>query len=229
MGRKIVSLTRDNVADLPAPCRDCSLWELAGNASGPSTKGEWVSSVLLDWGSCGRVLYVDDEVAGFATYAPPQYVDGAHAFVGTSVSADAVQLMTARILPAHQGAGLGRILIQSVAKDLMGRRRVRGIEAFGDAQGRENGCVVPAAFLTAVGFETVQPHPRYPRLRLDLRGVLTWRDDVELAVERWLGAIRPGAIRPGVLQPEQGTGPVGAAPRSQPMNSDSWLSSDAFG
>ncbi|MGI8702080.1 MAG: GNAT family N-acetyltransferase [Nocardioidaceae bacterium] len=229
MGRKIVPLTRDNVEDLPSPCRTCTLWELASKASGPATKGEWVSSVLLDWGSCGRVLYVDDDVAGFATYAPSQYVEGAHSFVGTSVSPDAVLLMTARILPAYLGGGLGRLLIQSVVKDLMGRRRVRGIEAFGDAQGHENSCVVPAAFLTAVGFKTIQAHPRYPRLRLDLHGVLTWRDDVELAVERWLGAIRPSALRPGSRQPEPGAGPVGAAPRHQPRNSDSWLSNDALG
>ncbi len=220
MGRKVVSLTRDNVTDLPAPCRSCTLWELGSHASGPATKDEWVSAVLLDWGSCGVLLYVDNVLAGFAVYAPPQYVEGAHAIVGTSVSPDAVMLMTARILPALQGGGLGRVLIQSVAKDLMGRRRVRGIEAFGDAQGHENGCVVPAQFLTAVGFKTVQPHPRYPRLRLDLRGVLTWRDDVELAVERWLGAIRQAAIRrctihPGSIHPEQG-GTVGVAPRVDP-------------
>jgi GNAT superfamily N-acetyltransferase len=218
MGRKVVSLTRDNVADLPLPCRDCTLWEIGSQPNGLATKDEWVSSVLLDWGSCGQVMYVDEQIAGFATYAPAEYVEGARSLVSASVSSDAVMLMTARIVPAFQGAGLGRVLIQSVAKDLMGRRRVRGIEAFGDAQGRENGCVVPAAFLTAVGFKTVQAHPRYPRLRLDLRGVLTWRDDVELAVERWLGAIRPGALRPGVIRPgaihpEQGAGAAGATPR----------------
>ncbi|MDX6297386.1 MAG: hypothetical protein QOI51_1243 [Nocardioidaceae bacterium] len=215
MARKVVSLTRDNVADLPAPCRDCTLWEVGSRGGSMATKDEWVSAVLLDWGSCGQILYVDNEVAGFAMYAPPQYVEGAHAIVSTSVSPDAVMLMTARIMPAHQGAGLGRVLIQAVAKDLMGRRRVRGIEAFGDALGHENGCLVPAQFLTAVGFKTVQAHPRYPRLRLDLRGVLTWRDDVEVAVERWLGAIRPAAIRPGTIHPEQGAGPVGVSPRAE--------------
>lgn len=216
MGRKVVSLTRDTVADLPLPCRDCTLWEIGSARGSLETKDEWVSAVLLDWGSCGRVLYVDDEVAGFAIYAPSEYVDGARALVSATVSQDAVLLMTARILPRFQGSGLGRVLIQSVAKELMGRRRVRGIEAFGDAQGRENGCVVPAAFLTAVGFKTVQAHPRYPRLRLDLRGVLSWRDDVELAVERWLGAIRPAVMRPGAIAPEQGTGTVGASPRVEP-------------
>lgn len=212
MGRKVVSLTMDNIDDLPTPCRDCTLWELGNRASSPATKDEWVSAVLLDWGSCGRIIYVDNQVAGFAMYAPGHYVEGAHAIVGTTVSSDAVMLMTARILPGFQGGGLGRVLIQSVAKDLMGRRKVRGIEAFGDAHDHENGCLVPASFLTAVGFKTVQAHPRYPRLRLDLRGVLSWRDDVELAVERWLGAIRPG-MRPGAI-PEQGAGTVGVHPRS---------------
>jgi hypothetical protein len=216
MGRKVVSLTRDNVADLPMPCRDCTLWEIGSHPTGLATKDEWVSAVLLDWGGCGQVLYVDDQVAGFAMYAPPEYVEGARSLVSASVSSDAVMLLTARIVAPFQGAGLGRVLMQSVAKDVMGRRRVRGIEAFGDAQGRENGCVVPAAFLTAVGFKTVQPHPRYPRLRLDLRSVLSWRDDVEVALERWLGAIRPAAIRPGVIGPEQGAGTVGAAPRVDP-------------
>ena len=203
------------------PCRDCTLWEIGSRPNELADKDDWVSAVLLDWGSCGQVVYVDGEVAGFAMYAPPEYVEGARSLVSASVSVDAVLLMTARITAPHQGSGLGRVLIQSVAKDLMRRRRVRGLEAFGDAQGRENGCVVPAAFLTAVGFKTVQAHPRYPRLRLDLRGVLSWRDDVELAVERWLGAIRPGSIRPGAIipegmGPEQGTGPAGAAPRVDP-------------
>ena len=75
--------------------------------------------------------------------------------------------------------------------------------------------MVPAEFLTAVGFKTVQPHPRYPRLRLDLRGVLTWRDDVELAVERWLGALRPAAIRPGRSSLSPAPGRSAPRPRVQ--------------
>src|SRR5581483_9219495 len=62
MGRKVVSLTMDNLDDLPDPCRNCTLWELGSRAGSPATKDEWLSGVLLDWGSCGRVLYVDDEV-----------------------------------------------------------------------------------------------------------------------------------------------------------------------
>ncbi|HEY7043457.1 MAG TPA: GNAT family N-acetyltransferase, partial [Nocardioidaceae bacterium] len=158
------------------------------------------------WGSCGQLLYVDGQPAGFAMYAPPEYVAMTSPVGGSTVSDDAVLLMTARILPEYGASGLGRVLIQAVVKDLMGRRGVRAIEAFADAQGHEHTCVIPAEFLTAVGFKTVHPHPRYPRLRLDLRSVLSWRGEVEVALERWLGAIRP----------EKKQRPAGVSPRMNP-------------
>jgi GNAT superfamily N-acetyltransferase len=206
MGRKLVSITLDNVAELPDPCRSCAFWEAGTRLPEPGLKDDWVSAVLLEWGSCGRLLYVDGNVAGFALYAPPACVAMTSPVGGSTVSDDAVLLMTARILPEYAAAGLGRVLIQSVVKDLMSRRGVRAIEAFADAQNHEHTCVIPAKFLTAVGFKTVHPHPRYPRLRLDLRSVLTWRGEVEVALERWLGAIRP----------EKKHGPVGVAPRMNP-------------
>ncbi len=49
---------------------------------------------------------------------------------------DAVQLMTAFILPDYQGQGLGRVMVQTVAKDLL-RRGFKAIEAFGDARWKE--------------------------------------------------------------------------------------------
>ena len=54
--------------------------------------------------------------------------------------------------------------------------------------------------LLAVGFKTVRPHHHYPRLRMELRTVLSWREDVEVALERLLGSMTPstpqGALRP---------------------------------
>jgi len=46
----------------------------------------------------------------------------------------------------------------------------------------------------------VRDHPRFPRLRLDLRSTLSWREDVEGAWERLVGVVRPfpaGAARAG--------------------------------
>ncbi|MFE4336490.1 GNAT family N-acetyltransferase [Streptomyces sp. NPDC056831] len=204
MGRRLVPLTLDNLSDLPRRCRSCVFWELdpvsgeaAVKAGTPELEKEaWISAVLLEWGSCGRVVYVDDVPAGFVLYAPPAYVPRSTAFPTSPVSPDAVQLMTARIMPAYQGQGLGRVMVQTVAKDLL-RRGFRAIEAFGDARWKEPACVLPADHLLAVGFKTVRPHPVHPRLRLELRTTLSWKEDVELALDRLLGAVqKEPALRP---------------------------------
>ncbi len=197
MGRRLVPLTLDNLQDLPQRCRACVFWELdpvSGEAAvkaGTSAleKEAWISAVLLDWGSCGRVVYVDDHPVGFVLYAPPAYVPRSTAFPTSPVSPDAVQLMTAFIMPGYQGQGLGRVMVQTVAKDLL-RRGFKAIEAFGDARWKEAACVLPADHLLAVGFKTVRFHPTHPRLRLELRTTLSWKEDVELALDRLLGAVQ---------------------------------------
>ena len=208
MSRRVVPLTLDNVADLPQPCRGCVFWECGRRGFDPAAKDRWLSSVLLDWGSCGRLLYVDGEPAGFAIYAPAQYAAGAGFLAAGEVSTDAVLLMTVRVAAPYASGGLGRVLVQGVVKDLMNRRGVRAVEAFGDASAKELECTMPVAFLTSVGFKTVHPHPRYPRLRLELRSVLSWASEMEEALERWLEALRP----------DVSAGPVQALPRSGPSD-----------
>jgi GNAT superfamily N-acetyltransferase len=199
-----VNITLDNVEDLPTRCRRCVFWELdpvsmqrAEDAGDPALEKEaWISSTLLEWGSCGKLVYVDGVPAGFVMYAPPLYVPRSVAFPTSPVSADAALMMTAHILPEFQGGGLGRMLVQGVAKDLT-RRGVRAIEAFGDLKWEKPGCVLPAEYMLAVGFKTVRPHHRYPRLRLELKSAVSWREDVEVALERLLGSMSPeGALRP---------------------------------
>ncbi|MGK4582109.1 GNAT family N-acetyltransferase [Kitasatospora sp. HPMI-4] len=204
MGRRIVPLTLDNLTDLPTTCRSCVFWELdpvSAKAAVESGKAElekesWISAVLLEWGSCGRIVYVDEIPVGYVLYAPPAYVPRSLAFPTSPVSPDAVQLMISRVLPGYQRQGLGRVLVQTVAKDLVGRG-FKAIEAFG-AVGREvPSCVLPAEHLLAVGFKTVRPHHRYPRLRLEARTTLSWKGDVEVALERLLGGARKEpALRP---------------------------------
>ena len=57
--------------------------------------------------------------------------------------------------------------------------------------------MLPADFLLSVGFKTVRPHHRHPRLRLDLRTALSWREDVEQAIERLLGTVRAPVLTGG--------------------------------
>lgn len=207
MSRRLAALTLDALDDLPAACRRCVFWELDPVAATRAVeagdtgfeKEAWLSAALLEWGSAGRLAYSGDVPAGFVLYAPPSFVPRSVAFPTSPVSSDAVLLMTGTVLPEFRGGGLARMLVQGAAKDLT-RRGVRAIEAFGLAAGAAppsgdryaaaTGCVVPAEFLLSVGFKTVRPHHRHPRLRLELRTALSWREDVEQALERILGTVR---------------------------------------
>ncbi|GAA1921800.1 GNAT family N-acetyltransferase [Streptomyces sodiiphilus] len=203
MGRQLVPLTLDNLPDLPARCRACVFWELDpvrardAEQSGRTAdeKEAWISAVLLEWGSCGRIVRVDDRAVGHVLYAPPAYIPRSAVFPTSPVAPDAVQLMTAWISPDYRGQGLGRVIVQTVAKDLM-LRGFRAIEVFADARGQEAACLLPAGHLLAVGFKTVRNHPVNPRMRLELRSVLSWKADVEHALDRLLGAAQQPSLRP---------------------------------
>ena len=196
-----MSITLDNLDDLPLRCRSCVFWELdpvareraveAGDTA--FEKESWLSATLLEWGSCGKIVYVDGVPAGFVLYAPPAYAPRSIAFPTSPVSPDAVLLMTGHVVPDFAGGGLGRMLLQSVAKDLS-RRGVRAIEAFGDETWESPSCVLPADALRRVGFKTVRPHHRFPRLRLELKSAVSWREDVEVALERLLGSMSPDPL-----------------------------------
>ena len=197
MSRRVNGVTLDNLTDLPKRCRQCVFWELAPHLKEQAEefgqtdfeKEAWISNVLLEWGSCGRIIYVDNVPAGYALYAPPSAVPRAVAFPTAPPSADAVLLTALYVLPDFVGGGLGRVLVQAVAKDLT-RRGVRAIEAFGNAEPDVHStCVIPADFLLSVGFKTVRPHAKWPRLRLELRTALSWKEDVEAALERLLGSV----------------------------------------
>lgn len=210
MARRLVSITLDNLDDLPRRCRSCVYWELdpvsaeraCANADAELEKEAWISDTLLEWGSCGHLLYVDAVPAGYILYAPPAYVPRAVAFATSPPSSDAVLLMTARLIPEFTGGGLGRSLVQAVARDVA-RRGIRAIEAFGRVDKAMNGhsdsepdygCLLPADYLLAVGFKTVRPHPKTPRLRLDVRTTASWREDVEYALDRLLAGVQVPAL-----------------------------------
>lgn len=205
MSRRLVNLTLDNLGDVSAGCRSCVFWEL-DPASGKRActegaaeleKEVWVSDTLLEWGCCGQLLYVDGVAAGHVLYAPPAYVPRSMGFATSPAGPDAVLLMSAHVEPDYVGNGLGRMLLQGVARDVV-RRGIRAVEAFGRsssaADDPELACLPPADFLLAVGFKTVRAHPRTPRLRLDIRSIVSWKEDVEYAIERLFGSISVPAL-----------------------------------
>ena len=224
MSRRVANLSLDSLDQLSEHCRECVFWELSPPSAQQAAaygqtaleKEAWVSSVLLEWGSCGKTITIDGVPAAGAIYAPPNVVPRAGLFPTAPASADAVLLTSLRVEAGFERSGLGRTLLQSVAKDLT-NRGVRAIEAFGDSAGvgtQPPTCVLPTGFLLRAGFETVRPHRRWPRLRLELRSGITWKEDVEAALERLLGSVSLTTAGVGVLSAGRDPQPVSSSASS---------------
>jgi GNAT superfamily N-acetyltransferase len=202
VGRKLVPLGIEAIDLLPQPCRRCVFWELGakarprGSEDAGLQKEAWLSSIVLEWGPAGHVLSVDGTVAGYSLYAPTQYLDQVGFEAARPVSRDAVLLATLAVVPAFEGQGIGRVLLQTMARDLT-KRKVRAVEAFADRVPVGRDCRIPAGFREGSGFQVVREHPRYPLMRMDLRTALTWKDAREAALEvlRVPGPAQP-ALRP---------------------------------
>lgn len=229
MSRRPVPLTAEllrAVADLEGPCGRCASWEVdpvrrARLAEGEqaAAKQEWLRTVQAAWGDCGRVVVLHGRPVAWATYAPAAFVPGAGGFATAPVSPDAVLLAGVHVEPGHTGGGLGRLLVQAVAADLV-ERDVVALEAFAHGPtrltARVSPCTLPADFLTRVGFATHRAHPVTPRLRMHLRSTVTWREEVEAAVRRVRGVVKRPQTAPSPSRVAQGrvTGTVDAATRS---------------
>ena len=167
-----------------------------GSDAAGAQKETWLSSVLLEWGYVGHVITVDEVFAGYSVYCPATYLEQVGSQAARPVSRDAVLLATLAVEPGFEGQGIGRVLLQTMARDLT-KRKVRAAEAFGDRAWSGRSCFIPSAFLEANGFQVVRDHPRFPLLRMDLRTALTWKDVGEAALDRLRGQV-PGkpALRP---------------------------------
>ena len=211
MSRRLVNLTLDNLDDLS---RAVPSLRVLGTRSGrPANarcadgdaeleKEAWVSDTLLEWGSCGQLVYVDGgRRPGYVLYAPPAYVPRSVAFPTSPVSADAVLLMTARLEPEFRGGGLGRMLVQGVARDVVpardpGDRGVRPRRR--PSAGRREptaACCRPTTCSRSAsrpcGRTRAPPAaPGHPQT------TVSWREDVEYALERLLGSMQAPVARP---------------------------------
>ena len=201
MARTIVRLTADHLPELVSPCRSCAFWQCEPvrreRLEDPAAEVDaWVSEVLRDWGSCGRVAMVDGRAVGHVFYAPEAFLPGSGGLATAPASSDAIVLAVAHVEACHRGGGLGRMLVQHMARDLV-TRDIRAVEAYADTRGPGR-CLLPEGFLSGVGFKTQRALGTSVRMRMDLRAAVTWRRDVGAAWERLVDlvdVVRPAPSR----------------------------------
>ena len=213
MSMRTSALSLDSVGQFTGHSRDCTFWAMdPAVASGrgvadPGLEREaWLSELLLEWGSCGRMLWEGEALQGHALYAPPAQSARSRLYPTSPVSADAVLLMSIDVLERTAPWRLLTPLMNAVTGDLA-RRGVRAIEAFGYRDNEPDAdfdpalllrdnvsgaagdcspgrCMIPVGWLAGLGFQEIAPHHRYPRLRLELGRDLGWKAEVEAALEK---------------------------------------------
>nr|WP_228536879.1 GNAT family N-acetyltransferase [Nocardia sp. XZ_19_231] len=149
----VTALTLDGLGQLPAHTRRCVFWELDPAVAEDShafsdpvfEKEAWLSTVMLEWGSCGQVAHVENSLAGCALYSPPSAVPRSALFPTSPVSPDAVLLTTLQAEFPYDEADVAHRLVQAVVADLV-RRGVRALEAFGIRNGPPSSSVADRGF-----------------------------------------------------------------------------------
>lgn len=195
-------LTPDRVGDLVGSCAPCTFWQTVphnGHGDAPEPQellAAWVEQVCEDWGPPGRVAYEDGVPVGHVVLAPARLVPRLAAFATAPSDPGTVMLLTATTAgtttPPGDRRGLRKALVHAACKDVLrqGGRSLDVVAARPVALGRHP-CVMEAAPLEQLGFRVERDHPAYPRLRIDLRTVVTLRDEAAAYVAKALARL-PG-------------------------------------
>jgi ribosomal protein S18 acetylase RimI-like enzyme len=197
MARRFRSLTAERVDELPRVCGQCALWELGaeepacGSSHDRDTLIEWIRTVRSEWGDCGRMVYDGGEMLGFVKYAPPRYFPQVAFMPSGPPDDDSVLIACLHVEEEARHAGLGKALLQAALRDLA-MRGEKVVEAYAaaDPVDRARVPLMSVEFLLRQGFIVARPHPRYPRMRLELKALAAWTDNVEAVLEALQAPLR---------------------------------------
>jgi GNAT superfamily N-acetyltransferase len=192
MSRKLRTLSAADVGKLCSCCAGCVFWESAekldrscGQRCDVEQVREWVRRVNSEWGECGKVVFEDDEVLGFIKYAPSGYFPQAANFSAAPEDPKVPLIACMHVSPDARHHGLGSLLLRACIRDLAGRGE-RKIEAFGIVNppaAIDESPMVSMEFLLRNGFTVSRPDPMYPLLKLDVRSLAVWTDNLEAVLE----------------------------------------------
>lgn len=192
MTRKLRALSPDDFGRLPAGCGGCAFWESAGERErrcgpvcDPELQRAWHRRVTDEWGECGRVAYEDDELLGFIKYAPSRYFPQADTFAAAPRDPSVPLITCLHISHDARHHGLGTVLLRACLRDLVGRgeRRVEAFVFTELALPIDEMPMLGMPFLLRNGFTVSRPDPVYPLMRLDLRSLVVWQDNLEAVLE----------------------------------------------
>lgn len=207
MSRRFRPLTSHRLDDLPSRCAGCVFWESperlpvrCGAACDTDALSGWIGYVNAQWGECGRIAYEDGEVLGFVKYAPPGFFPQAANFPTGRPSDDAVLLACLHVDPDARHVGLGTTLLHAALRDLVqrGERYVEAYAVHKPVDVKESP-VVTVDFLLRQGFTVRRPHAEYPLLRLEVKSLVAWTENLDAVLESLRLPLRTPSRAPASL------------------------------
>lgn len=191
MARRLIGLSVADREMLPSRCVGCMYWESpqtlpreCGAACDAVAATEWVRTVAAGWGECGRVAVEDGAFLGFIKYAPPAYLPQSSRLPSGPPIEGVPVIACMHLAPEARRRGLGGVLLRAALRDLT-LRGERSVQAYALA-GRtdfENSPLVGVEFLLRNGFVVTTPHPEVPLLKLDLKSLVSWSDNLEAVLD----------------------------------------------
>jgi GNAT superfamily N-acetyltransferase len=183
MNIKITDLTEENLKDAPEwsghpfSCKYCIYWECPEESLDPATerkqemfakKLSWLQAVTEEFGTCGKLAYVDGHAIGYAQYAPSNYLPRSADYVSGPPSNDAVLISCVFIPQARfRKLGIGSQLLHSIIDEMKKEKRIKAIETFGRIGSSDNPSG-PVELYLRNGFKIRRNDKEFPLMRLDL-------------------------------------------------------------
>jgi len=178
----IQGINESNLKDIPEPCRGCVYWEFPEDfekgrddpqkkAELEVKKREWFEQTMKEFGTCGKIVYHEDNPVAYAQYAPSARFPNINAYESKPVGKleEGVVFLSCLYITDEtlRGRGIGELLLQNVIEELR-RRGFRAIETFARRSETDNPSG-PMAFYIRNGFHIKDnTNPEFPLMRFYL-------------------------------------------------------------
>ncbi|MFQ5758444.1 MAG: GNAT family N-acetyltransferase [Candidatus Bathyarchaeia archaeon] len=177
----IKGITRENLNDIPRPCRGCLYWEFPEDFEklhqhkktelAEEKKKEWFMKTLREFGNCGKIVYQDKTPIGYAQYAPSSRLPQAsnYKFGPPGRIEDGTVFLSCLYISEERqrGKGMGTKLLNSIITDLRDRG-FKVVETFA-LRGSPNNPSGPIEPYLKRGFQIEdETNPDFPLVRLEL-------------------------------------------------------------
>ena len=142
----IKNITRNNVNEIPEPCRNCLYWENPSvleqsrqelqqkeKVEHAAMKVAWFLKTLEEFGNCGKILYTENKPIGYVQYSTSNRFPNIKEYGAKKLrtSEENVAFISCLYISEEKfrGKGLGKKLLNEVIIDLR-KRCFKAVETF---------------------------------------------------------------------------------------------------